>query len=104
MAKARRNSRRAGPPVGREMDEGEGLTPHRTDERPELLGLIPAFGGTRFLLTLGCGVICTCLLLAGAIDQYVFRDLIIATVASYIAGSTYEKVKAGENEVDTNHG
>lgn len=52
-----------------------------------------AFGGRRYLLTVGCGWVNTALLMGGYIDQSIFRDLIIATVAAYIAGNTIQKVK-----------
>lgn len=49
-------------------------------------------GGRRFLLTLGCGVICTGLLVCGYIEGVVFRDIIIGTVAAYITGNTAQKI------------
>ena len=55
--------------------------------------MIHRAGGRRFLLTLGCGVACTVLVWYGRISGEVFRDIIIATVASFIAGNTYESVK-----------
>ncbi|MBF8177798.1 hypothetical protein [Herminiimonas contaminans] len=50
-------------------------------------------GGRRFLLTLGCGIVCTWLMWEGKITDVVFRDIIIGTVAAYIAGNTVQKVK-----------
>lgn len=58
-----------------------------------------AFGGRRFLLTLGCGAVCTGLVIFKVIDQYVYRDLIIATVVPYLAAGTYQKVKQNANPV-----
>lgn len=55
---------------------------------------IARVGGRRFLLTLGCGIACTVLVWAGKIDPATFRDIIIATVGCYIAGNTWQKVKA----------
>lgn len=51
-------------------------------------------GGRRFVLTLGCGAACTALVWFGRIDGPVFRDIIIGTVAAYIAGNVVQKVKA----------
>lgn len=48
-------------------------------------------GGRRFLLTLGCGIVCTVLLWFGKLDDIVYRDIIIATVAAYITGNTVQK-------------
>ena len=60
--------------------------------------LIPAIGGRRFIMTMGCGIVCTFLVWFGKIDGAIFRDVLIATVAVYIGGNTYQKVKetAGE--------
>lgn len=59
-------------------------------------------GGRRFVLTLGCGAACTVLVWLGKIDGPVFRDIIIGTVAAYIAGNVVQKVKdnglAGKQE------
>ena len=52
------------------------------------------FGGRRFLMTMGCGMACTGLVWFAKIDPPIFRDIIIATVAVYIAGNTIQKVKA----------
>jgi hypothetical protein len=53
-------------------------------------------GGRRFMLTLGCGMVCTALVWHGKISDEIFRDITIATVAAYIVGNTYQKVKAPE--------
>lgn len=50
-----------------------------------------AYGGRRYLLTVGCGWVCVALRMGGYIDQYVFRDIIIATVAAYIVGNVAQK-------------
>lgn len=55
---------------------------------------ITKLGGRRFLMTMGCGVACTTLVWFAKIDGAIFRDIIIATVAAYIAGNTIQKVKA----------
>jgi FtsH-binding integral membrane protein len=56
---------------------------------------LTAFGGRRFLLTMGCGIACTALVWFAKIDASTFRDIIIATVGVYIAGNTYQAVKNG---------
>jgi hypothetical protein len=48
----------------------------------------------RFILTLGCGIACTVLVWHAKITDIVFRDIIIATVAVYVAGNTTQKIKA----------
>lgn len=53
------------------------------------------FGGRRFVMTMGCGIACTALLWFGKMDGPIFRDVIIATVAAYIAGNSWESVKHG---------
>lgn len=50
-------------------------------------------GGRRFVMTVGCGIACTVLVWHAKISDSIFRDIIIATVAVYIAGNTYQKVK-----------
>ena len=59
-----------------------------------MINLIPALGGRRFLMTMGCAAVCTVLVWCGKIDGAIFRDIIIATVAVYIGGNTYQKVKS----------
>ncbi len=59
---------------------------------------LTAFGGRRFLMTMGCGMACTVLVWFAKIDGNIFRDIIIATVAVYIAGNTVQKVKAANKE------
>lgn len=60
--------------------------------------IIAKSGGRRFLMTMGCAAVCTVLIWFGKIDGAIFRDVIIATVAVYIGGNTYQKVRetAGE--------
>ena len=55
---------------------------------------ITSLGGRRFLMTMGCGMACTVLVWFTKIDGSIFRDIVIATVAAYIAGNTIQKVKA----------
>lgn len=52
-----------------------------------------AFGGRRFIITLGAGIVDTLLFMFFGLPPDIYRDLTIATVAAYIAGSTWQKVK-----------
>lgn len=58
---------------------------------------LETFGGRRFLMTMGCGVACTVLVWYAKISDDIFRDIIIATVACYIAGNVTQKIKAPAN-------
>lgn len=58
------------------------------------------YGGRRFLMTLGCAGICTALLVNGYLSDIVFRDIIIGTVAVYIAGNTAQKLRGKETPDD----
>lgn len=53
--------------------------------------ILSTFGGRRFVLTLGCGAVCTLLVAFGRIEGAIFRDIILGTVAAYIAGNTWQK-------------
>jgi hypothetical protein len=57
--------------------------------------LITAMGGRRFIMAMGCGVVCTILVWNLKITGEIFRDVVIATVATFIGGATYQKVKSG---------
>ena len=59
---------------------------------------LSALGGRRFLMTMGCGIACTVLVWFAKIDGPIFRDIVIATVAVYIAGNTAQKIKAKSQE------
>jgi hypothetical protein len=59
---------------------------------------ITTIGGRRFILTLGCGIASTFLVWNAKISDSIFRDIIIATVAVYIAGNTTQKIKAPQQE------
>lgn len=48
-------------------------------------------GGRRFVLTVGCGLVCSLLLMHGDITPEIFRDITLATVAVYIGANTYQK-------------
>ena len=60
--------------------------------------LLSDWGGRRFLLCVGCAAVCTYLLVNEHMSDNVFRDIIIATLATYIAGNTVQKIKA-DNEL-----
>jgi hypothetical protein len=62
---------------------------------PELTNLwLKALGGTRFLLTVGNGLVCSFLLLAGVLDGNQFVTIVLSTTAVYIGADTYHRVKA----------
>ena len=50
-----------------------------------------SIGGRRFLMAMSCGMACTVLVWFGKIDGPIFRDVVIATVAAYIVGNTWQK-------------
>ena len=61
------------------------------------------YGGRRFLLVVGCGLVYTALLVAGYIDPTVYGTLQIATVAAYIAGNGFQKhieIKHGPGNIN----
>jgi hypothetical protein len=63
---------------------------------------IESYGGRRFILSVGCGIVNTLLVIFKYIPPEIYRDIIIATVAVYIAGNSYQKVKAtNERESST---
>lgn len=53
------------------------------------------FLSRRWIMTMGCGVVCTALVWYGRISDEVFATVIIATVGAYIAGNSWQKVKSG---------
>lgn len=54
---------------------------------------LETIGGRRFLMCMGCGVACTALVWFAKISDAIFRDIIIATVAVYVAGNVTQKIK-----------
>lgn len=52
-----------------------------------------AYGGRRFLLTLGAGIVDTLLLWFGKLDATSYVTLTMGTVGVYIGAAVYEKVK-----------
>ena len=60
--------------------------------------IIIKLGGRRFILTMGCGIASTVLVWFDKIDGMTFSAVIIATVAAYITGNTWQKKnEAGNN-------
>jgi hypothetical protein len=61
-----------------------------------LNSIIPALGGRRFLMTIGCGAATTALQAAGKLDPAgtTYAMVVIGTVGAYITGNTYQKVKS----------
>lgn len=49
------------------------------------------FGGRRFLLTVGAQVLNAALLCVGKLTDASYTAIVLATVAVYIAGNTYQK-------------
>ncbi len=60
------------------------------------------YGGTRFLLALGCCVVNTLLLIFGYINEGTYQLLILGTVGAYITGHTVQNATSffarGSNE------
>lgn len=55
---------------------------------------LKAWGGRRFLLAVGCGLVTTALCWFGKIDGATYAMVIVATVGSFIAGNVVESMKA----------
>jgi len=49
------------------------------------------YGGRRFILVVGCGLVYTALLVGGYLDSGAYVALQMATVAVYVAGNGYQK-------------
>jgi hypothetical protein len=62
-----------------------------------LRDLIAAAGGRRFVMTVGAGFVHTGLLVAGYVSEQTYLTLTLATVATYIGASTYQKVKEAKS-------
>lgn len=56
--------------------------------------LYEKLGGRRFVLTCMTGIVCSGLLVDKDLTSEDFRWIIMATVAAYISGNTYEATKA----------
>jgi hypothetical protein len=55
---------------------------------------IISFGGRRFIMVMGCDMVCTVLVWFAKIDPTTYRDILAFTIGVYVAGNTYQKVKA----------
>lgn len=60
---------------------------------PSAVSAFFSIGGRRFLLTVATQVSNVALVMAGKISDSIYRDIIIATIAVYIAGNTVQKVR-----------
>lgn len=63
--------------------------------------IINKFGGRKFLLTLGCGLVTSFLAYTHSIDSVAYSMVILGTVGSYIGGNVMQKKHKGENETTT---
>lgn len=54
---------------------------------------LQTFGGRRFILSIGCGLVTSILTWAGKIDGTTYAAVIVATVGAYIAGNVVSEVK-----------
>ena len=59
----------------------------------EFIAWREAFGGRKFWMTIGAGVVCTILRWNDKIDNTTFQNVVLGTVGVYIASSVYQKVK-----------
>lgn len=61
---------------------------------PETIGRwLSSFGGRRFLLSLGAGMASSVLVWFEKISGEIYRDVVLATVAAYITGNTFQKIR-----------
>lgn len=67
-----------------------------SEGRAQPTNIFTRFGGRRFVLTLGCGVVNTGLVYLQAITPEVYQWIILGTVAAYITGNTAQKFNPGE--------
>ena len=56
--------------------------------------MLDAIGGRKFILTCGCHLISSFLLLVGKLDSGSYTTIILATVGAYLASNVTQKVKA----------
>jgi len=57
---------------------------------------IENYGGRRFLMTMGCGIVASCLLWFGKISGSEYVTLITLTVVPYIGFNTQQKIQGGK--------
>jgi len=58
--------------------------------------LIDRFGGRRFIMVIGCGIVSTVLLWFGKVSGSEFVTLITLTVVPYIGFNTQQKIQGGK--------
>lgn len=56
--------------------------------------IIPKLGGRRFIMAMGCGMVCTVLVFFGKISGEVFATIILGTIGGYITGNLVQRIKA----------
>lgn len=56
-------------------------------------------GGRRFIITLGCGAVCTILVWHHKISGDVFEWTVIGTVGAYIGGNTWQAISQMKNGI-----
>jgi hypothetical protein len=61
--------------------------------------MIESWGGRRFILCIGCALICTVLVWNGKITSEHYSWIILGTVAAYITGNTGQKITGIKNGV-----
>jgi len=59
---------------------------------------LDSYGGRRFLMTMGCGVVSTVLLWFGKISGSEYVTLVTLTVVPYIWLNTQQKIQAVKND------
>jgi hypothetical protein len=63
--------------------------------------ILQTYGGRRFILTVGSGLLNVVLVACGLISDQVYATVTIATVAAYIAGNTAQKVANGKTQKES---
>lgn len=61
-------------------------------------------GGRRFVLTLGCGIVNTLLVIFEVITGDIYQMIIIGTVGAYIAGAAVQKTWGTYNQYPNGSG
>jgi len=59
---------------------------------------ITSFGGRRFILTVGCGLVTSILLWHDKLDSGSYTAIILGTVGAYIGANTFQKVKESKSD------
>jgi hypothetical protein len=57
------------------------------------MNIIESFGGRKFVITIGCGVVTSLLTYIGKIDGATYSLVILGTVGAYITGNVVQKRK-----------